>query len=393
MNDKTLDIQKARQDTPGCEDIIHFNNAGASLMPEPVYTAVTDHLALERKIGGYEAAAKAKPVLDQFYTGFAKLLNVKPTEIAYVENATRAWDMAFYSIPFRPGDRVITHQSEYVSNYLAFLQLEKRLGIKIDVAPSDASGQIDVDKIPQLITEKTKLIALTHVPTQGGLVNPAIAVGKIAKAHNILYLLDACQSVGQLNVDVAQIQCDLLSGTGRKFLRGPRGTGFLYVSDTILDTLDPPFIDLHAATWSSDNTYEFTAGAERFENWESYVAGRAGLSAAVQYALDIGMPMPQIEARVKSLAAMLREKLAERAQIRIHDQGIENCGIVTFTIDNEEPSALVQRLRTRGINTSVSAKESAQLDFSARQLNAVTRASVHYYNTEDEVSRFCEAMI
>jgi len=391
MNSNSLDIQKARQDTPGCEDIIHFNNAGASLMSAPVYNAVTDHLALEQKIGGYEAEAQAKPLLDQFYTGFAELLNVKPTEIAYVENATRAWDMAFYSIPFKEGDRVITHASEYVSNYLAFLQLEKRLGIKIDVVPSDVSGQIDVDKITQLITPQTKLIALTHVPTQGGLVNPAIAVGKIAKEHEILYLLDACQSVGQLNVDVSAIQCDLLSGTGRKFLRGPRGTGFLYVSDTILDSLDPPFIDLHAATWSSDNTYELTAGAKRFENWESYVAGKIGLSTAVQYALEIGVP--QIEVQVKTLATVLRNKLSEHTQVKIHDQGIEKSGIVTFTIENEEPSELVQRLHKQGINTSVSVKESAQLDFGSRQLKAVVRASVHYYNTEDEVNRFCEALI
>ena len=204
-----------------------------------------------------------------------------------------------------------------------------------------------------------------------------MAVGKIAKEHGLLYLLDACQSVGQLNVDVAQIQCDLLSGTGRKFLRGPRGTGFLYVSEAILNTLDPPFIDLHAATWTSENSYEFGAGAKRFENWESFVAGRAGLSAAVQYALKIGMP--QIEARVKSLATVLRNILSEHSQISIHDQGIEKCGIVTFTVENEEPSKLVQRLQKQGINTSVSVKTSAQLDFSSRQLNAVTRASVHYY--------------
>lgn len=391
MNSKSLDVRKARQDTPGCEDIIHFNNAGASLMPEPVYNSVIDHLALERKIGGYEAQAVARRLLDQFYTGFAALLNAKPTEIAYVENATRAWDMAFYSIPFKEGDRVITHASEYVSNYLAFLQLEKRLGIKIDLAPSDASGQIDVNKIPQLITPKTKLIALTHVPTQGGMINPAIAVGKIAKEHEILYLLDACQSVGQINLDVNAIQCDFLSGTGRKFLRGPRGTGFLYVSDTVMESLDPPFIDLHAARWSSHSTYEFTADAKRFENWESYVAGRVGLSAAVQYALQIGMP--QIEAQVKTLAAVLRNKLSEQSQITIHDLGIEQCGIVTFTVENEEPSALVNRLRKQGINTSVSVKESAQLDFGSRQLSAVARASVHYYNTEEEVNRFCEVLI
>jgi len=385
-----LDIARLRKDTPSCENLIHFNNAGASLMPEPVYKALTDHLALERDIGGYEAEAQAKPILDQFYNVFAKLLNVNADEIAYVENATRAWDMAFYSIPLKEGDRIITHESEYVSNYLAFLQLENRLGIKIDVAPSDATGQIDVDSIEKLVTTRTKVIAITHVPTQGGLVNPAVEVGKIAKAHGLIYLLDACQSVGQIDVNVAEIGCDLLSGTGRKFLRGPRGTGFLYVSRNILDQLEPPFIDLHAANWTDKDHYQFVPGARRFENWESYVAGRVGLAAAVQYALDIGVQ--NIEARVTKLAEALRLRLQGGDSILVHDQGLKKCGIVTFTKSGEQPSEIAMRLKNKGINISVTQRESAQLDFGPRDLPAAARASVHYYNTEDEVNRFCEAV-
>ena len=221
-----MDIATLRADTPATANLIHFNNAGAALMPDPVFRAMTGHLELERRVGGYDAARQAKPLLDRFYTAFASLLNCDASEIAYSENATRAWDMAFYALPLHKGDRILTHASEYVSNYLAFLQQAQRRCLHIDLVPSDATGQIDVAALDAMITPAHKLIAITHVPSQGGLVNPVAAVGAVAKKHGLIYLLDACQSVGQIDVDVQAIGCHILSGTGRKFLRGPRGTGF-----------------------------------------------------------------------------------------------------------------------------------------------------------------------
>ena len=381
-----MDIPTLRAETPATANLIHFNNAGAALMPDPVFRAMTDHLERERTLGGYEAARLAQPQLDSFYTEFAALLNCAPAEIAYTENATRAWDMAFYALPLAAGDRILTHASEYVSNYLAFLQQANRRGLHIDLVPSDPTGQIDVTALDAMVTPAHKLIAITHVPSQGGMVNPAAAVGAIARKHGLIYLLDACQSVGQIDVDVQAIGCHILSGTGRKFLRGPRGTGFLYVSNAIVETLDPPFIDLTAATWTADNTYTLAPGARRFENWESNVAGRIGLARAVAYARSIGLTA--IEARTTALAAHLRRALAQLPGITVHDLGQHKSGIVTFTHARLDAAHLHAALRERGVNTSVTPRTYALLDLGPRGIDAMVRASVHYYNTEDEVTRF-----
>jgi cysteine desulfurase/selenocysteine lyase len=381
------EINQYRADTPGCFEVLHFNNAGAALQPKPVFNAVISHLELEYRIGGYEAKAQSQEKIDHFYTAFATLLNCQPEEIAYLENATRAWDMAFYSIPFKKGDRILTAQAEYVSNFLAYLQIARRTGVKIDVVPNDESGQLSVDQLEKMIDEDVKLIAITHIPTQGGLVNPAIEVGKVARKYGILYLLDACQSAGQMPLDVQKIGCDMLTGTGRKFLRGPRGTGFLYVGNSVVNTLEPPFIDLHAARWTDKDKFEIRADAIRFENWESFVAGRIGLATAVDYALEIGLPA--IRDRVWNLAALLRSKLVEIPGVIVRDLGKEQCGIVTFTKNGEAATLVSQRLLAMGINTSVSAIDSARLDLGARGLDELVRASVHYYNTEEEIERFC----
>ena len=385
-----IDIEKIRADTPSCQEIIHFNNAGASLMPKPVFAALQRVLEDENRLGGYEAERRAQPDIQGFYAAFGALINADPDEIAYVENATRAWDMVFYGLRLGKGDRVITHSSEYASNYLALLQQSRRLGFEIDLVPSDRFGQIDVEQLEAMLTPQTKLIAITHVPTQGGLVNPAAAVGELAQKHGIAYLLDACQSVGQIDVDVAQIGWDFLSGTGRKFLRGPRGTGFLYVRRSMLERIDPPFVDLLSAKWTAHNSYEFAAGAKRFENWESNVAGRVALGEAVRYAKAIGLN--HIETRVAKLADVLREALSDIKGVQVRDLGQTKCGIVTFTKEGRDPQFIEERLREKGINVSVALMTSARLDLEARNLSSLVRASVHYFNTEDEISRFVQAV-
>jgi len=384
----SFDLAAVRADTPNCEKLLHFNNAGASLTPQPVYDAIIAHLELEQRIGAYEAEAAASETIEDFYDALAEMLCCDRDEIAYVENATRAWDMAFYSLPLEAGDQILTHSSEYASNYMAYLQQARRRGLKVDIVPSDQYGQIDVAALESMINERTRLISINHIPTQSGLVNPAEKVGEVASKHGIFYLLDACQAVGQMPIDVSRIKCDLLTGTGRKFLRGPRGTGFLYVRRSILDRLDPPFVDLRAGNWIDRDSFEFAPGAKRFENWESYVAGRVGLSRAVRYALDIGLD--NIQSRVVELAEQLRAQLAQIKDITVKDPGENKCGIVTFHKQDEDAFKLAARLRASQINISVTTAASARLDSQFSEQQKIARASVHYFNSEAEIERFCE---
>lgn len=385
-----LDIDLIRAETPGCAHVLHLNAAGSSLPSRRTLDATLDHLRLEAEIGGYEAADRARPVLDGFYPSIAKLIGAEADEIAYVENATRAWDLAFYSLDFKPGDRILTCVSEYSSNYISYLQMAKKTGAEIVVVPDDKHGQIDIAALERAIDKRTKLVSISHIPTQGGLVQPAEAVGKIVNDAGILYLLDACQSVGMMPIDVKKIGCDFLSATGRKYMRGPRGTGFLYARTRSTSQIEPIFLDNHAARWTGDNDYTVIGDAKRFENWERYFAGVIGLKVAADQSNELGMPA--VWARLRELADGLRARLAPLKGVTLTDLGVTKGAIVTFAVEGADHNALKQTLRGQGINVSVSTQFSSRLDLKGRGLRDVMRASVHVYNTEAELDRFVGAL-
>ncbi len=386
----TIDVARARAETPGTRHVIHLNNAGAALPPQPVIDAVAGHLDLEARIGGYEAAARNASRLERTYDAVATLLNASREEIALVESATVAWGMAFNALSFSPGDRILAARAEYSANIIPFLQAARRTGAVVEVIPNDERGQTSVEALEAMIDGRVKLIAITHIPTNGGLVNPAAAIGRVARRHGIPYLLDACQAVGQMPLDVEELGCDFLSATGRKFLRGPRGTGFLYVRKDWLDRIEPHTLDLYGATLVAPDRYEMRPDARRFEMWESNVAARIGLGVAVDYALSWGLEA--IRDRAFALADGLRAQLAAVPGVTVHDLGAERCAIVTFTVDGAASARVKAALGEQGINLSVSTASSTRFDMDARGLTDLVRASPHYYNDEEEVERLVKAV-
>jgi selenocysteine lyase/cysteine desulfurase len=393
-----FDVERARADTPGCEVVLHLNHAGCSLAPQVVVDAQVEWLRTEALVGGYELAEQRAAERDATYGEVAGLIGASPDEIALVENATFAWHQAFWSLGLRPGDRILTGNAEYATGWITFLQAQRRLGVRTEVVPDDEHGQTSVDALARLLDDgrgPVGLVALTHVPTNGGLVNPAEAVGRLTRAAGVPYLLDACQSVGQMPVDVDAIGCDLLAATGRKFLRAPRGTGFLYARRALLDRtdpapLEPAFLDLDGAEVVGPDRYEMRPDARRFESWESNLAAGAGLRAAVAYARRWGLDA--IARRVTALAAGLRVRLGEVPGVELHDLGERRSGIVTFTREGLGADHVRRALAAQAINVSVSMPSSTPLDAGRRGLPPLVRASVHYLTTDDELDRTVAAV-
>jgi selenocysteine lyase/cysteine desulfurase len=298
--------------------------------------------------------------------------------------------MAFYSLRFTAGDRIVTSANEYASNYIAFLQVAQRTGAEIHVVESDQAGEVDLEAMRKLLDDRVKLIALTHLPTNGGLVQPAAQVGELARRAGIRFLLDATQSAGQIDLDVQALGCDMLCATGRKYLRGPRGTGFLYVRHSMLEQMDPPLLDMHAANWLSQDKFAVRGDAKRFETWESAAATRLGLGVAIEYALALGLK--KIESRVQELGRLLRERLGKVKGVTVRDLGRVRSGIVTFTCECHAAGEVMQGLKEKGIAVRVSDRTSTLIDMERRRLEELVRASVHYYNTEEEIEQLCEAV-
>jgi selenocysteine lyase/cysteine desulfurase len=380
-----------RADTPGCAARAHLNNAGAALVPRPVAEAVTAHLALESTLGGYEAAEERAEAIGMAYAAVARLVGAQSRNIALAQNSTVAYTQALSAFDFAPGDTILTTRNDYASNQIMFLSLRRRRGVEIIRADDLAEGGVDPDSVRKHLRRRPALVAVTWVPTNSGLVQSVEAVGRLCEEAGVPYLVDACQAVGQMPVDVTKIRCDYLAGNGRKFLRGPRGIGFLCVSDHALAAgAYPLLVDMRGATWTGPEAFELAPDARRFETWEYPCSTALGLGAAARYALDVGIETARDRAR--ALAAFARERLAALPGARVLDRGPELCAIVTVAMDRLDADAVKLELRRRGINTSVTTRNSAVIDMDAKGVEAALRISPHYYNTSEEISRTVEEL-
>ncbi len=386
MQDK---IRQWRADTPGCDHVIHFNNAGASLMPRPVLTAIVDHLQREAQFGGYESADAAADAGHEAYADVARLIGAEARNVAVVENATVAFFQALSAFDFRDGDIIVTTRNDYISNQLAYLSLAKRHGVEIQRAADLPSGGVDPQSVRELLRNpRVRLLAVTWIPTNSGLIQPVETIGEIAAEAGVPYLVDACQAVGQLPIDVERLHCDFLSATARKFLRGPRGIGFLYVSDRALQRGDAPlYIDMRGASWVTADTFELAPDARRFENWEFAYALLLGLGAAARYAIAQGIE--RCSARTIMLADNLRSKLSQTA--RVLDRGEKRGAIVTADF-GRSAAKIVAELHERHINTSATYRAWAVLDMDEKGVKSALRMSPHYYNTEEELDALIDAL-
>ncbi|MAT54944.1 MAG: aminotransferase [Saprospirales bacterium] len=386
------DIAGLRADTPGTSKVIHLNNAGASLPPKPVSEALANYLAEEHLMGGYETMQARAEELREFYLLAAQLVNGHKRNMAFAGSATNAFNKALSSIPFKAGDVLLTTDDDYVSNHIAFLSLQKRMGIKVLRAAKAPEGGVDVQSMKTLIDRHhPKLVSVTHVPTNSGLVQPVEAIGELCQAKEIWYIVDACQSAGQLPLDVSKIKCDFLSATMRKFMRGPRGAGLLYASNRVLkEGLEPFFPDLHGAQWTDVEAYRLAPSAIRFEYFERPYELMVGSAAAMRYALNLGLA--NIERRVKALADLTRQKLSALPGVRVLDKGAELCGIVTAANPNWKKETLIGHLKKANINFSTQGRHNALIDFDEKGVEWALRVSPHYYNTEEEIEALVAAL-
>ena len=360
------------------------------LSPHPVIDSVISHLQLEQRIGGYEAASQAEKEVANFYTQLAQLLNCESSEIAFMESATRAWQSALLSLDLKAGDEIITAGNEYVGNYLSLLALARHRGIRFQTLALGADGLIKAEELENQLSTKTRAIVVTHIASQRGDIQDIKAIAEIARSEGICLLVDACQSVGQLPLDLQEIKCDFLCGTGRKYLRGPRGTGFLFARNQSTASFTPPVLDLQSASWDAAESFTVKKNAGRFESFERNLAGQIGLGRAVEYANSLGMI--HIAARIQGLAERLVAGLQSLQGVRIHELSEPRSGIVTFSKTGAEAAALQSHLYQRGINTSISKRNNARLDLDRETQGDVIRASLHYYNTSSEIERFIQVI-
>ncbi|CUI44355.1 aminotransferase class V-fold PLP-dependent enzyme [Achromobacter kerstersii] len=380
-----------RARTPGAQRCVHFNHAGSSLPSAATVDAVHEHLLREATQGPMEAGVRSRALTESARTLGAQLLNAQPEEIALTTGNSHGWGAAFAALPrWQPGDRILVGRHEWGGNLATMRLHAERAGAVLETIPSDASGCVDADALAAMVDERVRLIVLTWLPANGGLINPAAAIGRVARQHGIPYFVDAAQALGQLPIDVEQVGCDVLTGPGRKALRGPRGTGLLYVRRAFLDQLTPAFVDTHSAPLNADGQPVLRTDAARLEGAESSLALRCGLANALQEALDLGLDT--IRATIDATARTLRTELAAIDGITVLDQGHEQSGLVAFNLAGQDAADVQRALAAQGITIGSNGVPYTPLDMQARGLTQIARASVSYLTSDDEISQLLDGL-
>jgi selenocysteine lyase/cysteine desulfurase len=381
--------------TPGCASVAHLNNAGAALPTEATLSAEIDHLRLEAQIGGYEAAVVAAERLAAVRAGAAQLIGARGDEVVLTGSDTQGWARALWGFALgggvAEGHRMLIDRMAYDSHYMALLQVADHWGATIEVVPSQNDGTVDLDALSAAVSSgPVAVCTTTHVGTHRGLVNPVEDMGVICNRAGVPFFVDACQSAGQLPLDVETMGCDVLTATGRKWLRGPRGTGFLYVRRDLAERMVPPGVGGDGAVWLDADHLEYRPGTARFVEFEIPVAAHLGLGAAIEHATALGIDI--INERVAALADQLRGLLRATDGVSEHDGSGRQAGIVSFTVEGVEPLAVKGAAAAAVINVSVTEAPAARLDMGGHRPTTTVRASPHYYNTDEELAALVEIL-
>lgn len=386
----TFDVEELRSETPGCESGVHFNHSGASLPSRSTLETIWDYLRREAADGPMEAANEASALLEDVRAGAASLIGAAPDELALMGSGSAAWGAAFAALPpLAAGDRIFVGRQEWGGNLATMQAAAARAGARIETIPVREDGSVDAAALASMIDDRVRLVSLTWLPANGGLINDAAAVGRVTKPAGIPYFIDAGQAFGHIPIDVAALGCDVLKAAGRKFLRGPRGTAILYVRREFQQRLTPSYLDVVSGP-IVDGFVRMRNDARRLEASENSPALLLGLGTAIRQARVLGIDV--IHERITGLAGTLRNNLRSIPKVTVRDLGTDLSGIVSFTIDGTPSSEVRAALARRQIAIGANGVPYTPLDMTARGLDQIARASVSYLNTPSEVALLSDAV-
>ncbi len=374
--------------------LVYLDNAATSLKPKQVIEAIVEYYekyTANVHRGIYRLSQEATTLYENSREKIARFIDASPDEIVFVKNATEAINIVAYGLDWSPGDEVITTVMEHHSNLVPWQMLRDRCGVKLRFLDITNDGLLALDKLPELITERTRLIAIGHVSNVLGTINPIEEVARIARKNGILLLVDAAQSVPHMPIDVRRIGCDFLVFSGHKML-GPTGIGCLYVRRGVEDLIEPVLgggemirrVSLERATWN-DMPWRMEAGTPN-------VAGAIGLAAAVDYLLKLGMD--NVKSHEDRLTEYALKRLNEFDDVSIYGpmDVRRRSGILSFNVDNVDPhdvALLLDELENIAVRSGVHCAEPLHARLG---LPGTVRASFYIYNTMEEIDLLCDTI-